>query len=119
MNDLTSMTPEELRELIWRAKARLKEVDVPGKRWCVDLACVRETREIRSIVVQAEDADAALAAAVASSDDLGRESDRWQCVGDEVDGIDAEVDRMETDEEPDYRVGADGKLEAVERPVNT
>ena len=114
MNDLTTMNPEQLREVISQAKARLAEVEMPAKRWHVDLACVRETREIRSIVVEAEDVDAALAAAMASGDELSRESDKWACAGDEVDGVDAEVDPIETDADPDYRIGADGKLEEIE-----
>jgi hypothetical protein len=113
-NDLTTMTPEELRELISQAKTRLKEVELPRKRWFVQLTGVQEQMALRDIVVEAATADAALAAVMASRDDLGRESDKWLCMDDEVDEVDAEVDPEEADAEPDYRVGPDGRLETLE-----
>jgi hypothetical protein len=113
-NDLTEMTPTQLRELISQAKAQLKEVELPGKRWFMQLSCVRELMQSRAIVVEAPDADAALAAAKASADDLSNESDDWGCAGDEVIGFDVDIVEEEFDLRPDYRIDEDGKLEEVE-----
>lgn len=113
MSDLKELSPQQLRELISQAKTRLKEVELPGKRWFIQVMCFREVRKVRSLVVEAQEADAAVAAVNASEDDLTSDPDAWCDVGDEVISFDAEIVEEETSSGPDYHIGEDGRLEAV------
>jgi hypothetical protein len=107
------MTPGELRELISQAKARLAELPPVGKRWVLLLFRTRTVTDHLSIVVGAENADAALAATQSSQDRLN-ESDEWDSDDDEVTSFDIAGDPEECDFEPDYRAGEDGKLGEAE-----
>jgi hypothetical protein len=113
MSDLKEMTPTQLRGLIAEAKARLVELEPPGKRWFIQMSRMREVMEIRAIVVEAQDADAARAAALASAEDLSNEPDAWDCADDEATSLDVDIVEEEVDQGPYYRIGDDGKLENV------
>jgi hypothetical protein len=114
MNDLKEMSPEQLRNLIAEAKARLEEIQPPGMRWTVSLHRTRQVAEYRAIVVEAEDADTALAAAIGSQDRLNNEHEAWLELADEVTSFVGEAVDEGDDYCADYRIGADGKLEKVE-----
>jgi hypothetical protein len=121
MNDLKGMTAVQLQTVITEAKTRLEQAKVqldalqpPGKLWTVGVHRIREVTDYRAVVVEAESGEAALAAAIASQDILGSESDAWLEVADEVTSFDGDAVDEGDDGGADYRIGEDGRLEAVE-----
>jgi hypothetical protein len=95
----------------------MNEVKKPSRSWVVHVCRARRITDCRIIVVEAEGPDAALAAAMASRDRLDDGSDEWEYPEEKVVSFDGEADAEAIDAEPQYRVGADGRLEEVARTV--
>lgn len=113
VSNLKKMGPMQLRGLIAEAKARLAETEPPRKRWDVHLICVRVVMEARTIVIEADDSDAAVTAALASEDCLIG-SGSWDGIFSDLTAFHVESVAMESGDTPDYHIDADGKLEEVE-----
>ena len=111
--DLAEMSREQLRELIEKAQSRIAELEPPRKTWRILLFRKRMILEHIGIAVEAEEADAALAAALAREGCL-QDCKDWECDDDEVVSCYESGEPEEFDYDPDYRVNAQGKLEDVE-----
>ena len=98
MNDLKEMTVGQLRAAVTEAKTRLEQAKTqlealqpPCKRWTVGVHRTREITDYRAVVVEAENGEAALAAAIASQDLLGSDGDAWLELDDEVTSFDGDA----------------------------
>ncbi len=111
--ELTEMTREQLRELIGKAQARIAELEPPRKTWLILLFREKTILEHIGVAIEAEDADAALAAALAREGCL-QDCKDWECDDEDVVSCYESGEPEECDYDPDYRVNTEGKLEEVE-----